>query len=387
MKDMKNVEKSLSLFFAVLLLSQVFSCGKSPEPEAERPKPETATLTFFQLNLWEGMQNVGNGLQSLIDQLVALKPDVASFCEFPSRGTETSPGPHAEYVLRQAAEALYKRTGIRYYKTSMTGSGTRGVLTRHPVVEDATAVPSGKGGTQPWFYRTVINFNGQEIAVYSSHSTPYYYACYLPRGYGDGSSPYGWDKLKDGPVTDVSYLLEREKLGDRMQMAVDLDKDAHGQAAIGRLCLFGGDLNQPSCLDWTKATGDLYQHRGCVVPWTVSDYLLSHGFKDAYREVYPDPVKHPGMTWPVYNKDARKKTEWAAEADERDRIDYVYFRTDERISILKAQLVGPDAMMAESRKVEEVFLDKEAEIILPARNLWCSDHRGLFMTFSVRLPL
>lgn len=379
------MKKMLLLAFAgILLLPQVSSCDRSKA--AGEDNAGTASLTFFQLNLWEGLQNVDNGFQILFDQLVDLKPDVASFCEFPSQGTETSAGPTAEYILKQAIDVLYRETGIRYCKTSMTGNGTRGILTRHPIVEGAAAVASsGKPGAQPWYYRTVINFNGQEIAIYSSHSTPYYYGCYLPRGYGDGSSPYGWNKLSDGPVTDVSFILDREKLGDRVQMAVDLDADTKDQAAAGRLCIYAGDLNQPSHLDWTQQTRNLFQHNGCVVPWTVSEYLLAHGFKDAYREVYPDPVKYPGLTWPVCNKDAKKRTEWAAEADERDRIDYVYFREDERISVRKAQLVGPDAMMAESRKVPDAFIDKESEIILPAGNRWASDHRGLFMTFEIKL--
>lgn len=350
-------------------------------------KTSVSYLSFFQLNLWEGLQNVEGGLQILLDQLAALQPDVASFCEFPAQGEENTAGPYAEYILKKAIDYLQAKTGIRYYKTSMTGSGTRGLLTKYPIAEGATQVTStGAMSTQPWYYRTVINFKGKEIAVYSSHATPYYYACYLPRGYGDGGSPYNWNKLSDGPITDINKIMEREEKAGRKQLAIDLANDTKIQESMGRLCIFGGDLNQPSHLDWTEATAGLFQHNGCVVPWTISSYLLSKGFKDSYREIYPDPVTHPGNTWPVYNKDAKKATVWAAEADERDRIDYIYFKESSDIKIIRARLVGPDALMAIGVIATDIFVNKAEELISPANNKWASDHRGLFMTFEIRHP-
>lgn len=340
------------------------------------------TLKFFQLNIWEGLANVDNGLNVFCDQLVALMPDVASFCEFPTRGTESVRERSAEYILGQAIDYIFERTGVRYYKTSMSGSGTRGILTRFPIVEGASQVASTKDpGHQQWFYRTVIDVHGQEVAVYSSHSVHYYYA-YLPRGYGDGCDPYGWDRLADGPVSDRKIVVERDVAGDRLQMAVDLKNDTDVQASLGRLCIYAGDLNQPSHLDWTKRTRNLWGHNGLAIPWSVSTFLLANGFSDAYRTVYPNPLKNPGFTWPVYNKDAKKSTAWAPEADERDRIDFVYFRNDDRIRVLKAQIVGPDSSIDHGKPARDKVSD--GELILPAGEVWCSDHRGLLITFGIR---
>lgn len=263
-------------------------------------------FTFLQLNLWEGIANVNNGQEALIKQLAELKPDAASFCEFTSED-------NARTILTAVAAELYKRTGIRYTYTCKGGSGTRGLLTRHPVL--STDAVNGN----LWFYRTVVDFYGQQMAIYASHAYHMYYACYLPRGYGDGSSPYGWDKLADGPITDIDFILDREEKSGRTQIAKDLTADTRAQQAQGRLCIFGGDLNQPSHLDWTEAMKDKYEHNGCVVAWPISTTCYADGMKDAYREVYPDPVTHPAVTWPVNNKDARKETQWAADADERDR--------------------------------------------------------------------
>ena len=376
------------------LMLQVSACGKdngssssTSTDDNKGGSEETATtnqLTFFQLNLWEGLQNINDGYNTFYNQLISLMPDVASFCEFPAQGTETTAGPYAEYLLKQAIDKIYAKTGVQYYKTSMTGSGTRGVLTRYKIVEGATKVASTKSPNyQIWYYRTVIDFKGQEIAIYSSHSTPDYYACYLPRGYGDGSSPYTWAKLASGPITDLDLIKSRDVLGDRVQLAIDLYNDTKTQAAKGRLCIFGGDLNQPSHLDWTEATKNKFEHSGMVVPWSVSEYLLSNGFSDAYRTVYPDPVKYPGITWPVYNKDAKKTTAWAPEADERDRIDFVYFLNNDKIKVKKAQMVGPDCTMEYGKKSQDTFVNKSEELILPTNDTWASDHRGLFITFDI----
>lgn len=330
-------------------------------------------FTFLQLNLWEGLSNVDNGQEALVKQLAELKPDAASFCEFRSSD-------EAESVLSAVAAELYKRTGIRYTHTCRSGSGTRGLLTRHQVL--STDAVNGN----LWFYRTVVDFYGQEMAIYASHAYHMYYACYLPRGYGDGSTPYGWDKLADGPITDVDFILEREEKSGRTQIAKDLTADSKTQQAQGRLCIFGGDLNQPSHLDWTEAMKDKYEHNGCVVAWPISTVCLADGMQDAYRTVYPDPVTHPAVTWPVSNKDAKKITQWAAEADERDRIDFVYYRPDAKFAPKKARIMGPSAMISKSVVVEDQFVDKAEELIEPVGGVWPSDHRGLFITFEVQFP-
>lgn len=380
----------LRVVVAFLILTTFFQAFQHADvrpdisPGVEERLDSCMSLTFFQLNIWEGLGNIDNGQDVLNDQLLSLMPDVASFCEFPSKGDETVKGASAEYILKQAIDYLFEKTGVRYYKTSMTGSGTRGILTRFPIVEDASPVASSNGsGPQPWFYRTVINFHGQEVAVYSSHSVHYYYACYLSRGYGDGSEPYGWDKLKDGPVTDLEAVVARDVTGNRIQMAIDLTEDVEEQAAKGRVCIYAGDLNQPSHLDWTEETKNIRGHGGLVVPWSVSSYLSANGFHDAYRVVYPDPVKNPGFTWPVLNIDAKKVTSWAPEADERDRIDFVYYYDSERIAVRKAQLVGPDMTIEHGDPVHDP-LSKD-ELIHPANNIWCSDHRGLLITFGISI--
>lgn len=78
----------------------------------------------------------------------------------------------------------------------------------------------------------------------------------------------------------------------------------------------------------------------------------------------------------------RRVPHGAPEADERDRIDFVYYLEDDRISVLKAQLVGPAATIEKGSPVDDPVV--RDELILPANGIWCSDHRGLLITFGIR---
>lgn len=101
----------------------------------------------------------------------------------------------------------------------------------------------------------------------------------------------------------------------------------------------GGDFNEPSHQDWTEETKDLYDHHGFVIPWTVPVLLDEAGLKDAYREFYPDVLNYPGFTYPSDNpaKPADKIT-WAPKADERDRIDYIWYYPEKGLKVKDAAI-------------------------------------------------
>jgi len=85
--------------------------------------------------------------------------------------------------------------------------------------------------------------------------------------------------------------------------------------------IMGGDFNSHSHLDWIEATKNMYHHGGAVVRWPVSSAMTGAGFKDAYREIHPDPVKDPGTTWlPARGENGELFY------DRQDRIDYIYYR-------------------------------------------------------------
>lgn len=81
--------------------------------------------------------------------------------------------------------------------------------------------------------------------------------------------------------------------------------------------IMGGDFNIHSHLDWTEATRNLYNHGGTVVHWPVSVAMEKAGFKDSFREMNPDPVQKPGVTWLTDEDGAETRM---------DRIDYIYYQ-------------------------------------------------------------
>ena len=173
-------------------------------------------LTLFQLNIWEECgHNSTDGysaFQSLVDQIVALEPDFATFCELYKNGDDM--------VMKKLVAALKER-GLTYYAETgfgKGGGGARGLLSKYPI-EETELINS-------WMFKGVCNVDGKRIAIYPSHSNYVYYSCYYPRGYNDGGGNSGWEKLSDGPNTDVSEILERNALSGRPESAREFVENA-----------------------------------------------------------------------------------------------------------------------------------------------------------------
>lgn len=103
------------------------------------------------------------------------------------------------------------------------------------------------------------------------------------------------------PLTDVAEILRRNALSKREEAVDSFLNDARKQAQAGAMVIIGGDFNEPSHLDWIEATRDSADHHGVVIDWPCTAALTAAGFKDAYRVVYPNPVTHPGYTYPTAN--------------------------------------------------------------------------------------
>ncbi|RUQ96896.1 endonuclease/exonuclease/phosphatase family protein [Labedella endophytica] len=334
---------------------------EAPEPEpspSTSPKPavdgvsELSVLTF---NLWHGGTQIDDGTARIAEIIAESDADVVFT---PEKGAIT--------------DELAALLGFDYVDATDTG-----VISRYPIVETATV------GTD--WTKAVIDVNGTETAVYGGHLEYRWYANYLPRGYGGeihGDYPDGWDTWDqlDAPVTDVDLILQASNDSDRPEETALVVADAAAERAAGRLAVIGGDFNEPSGEDWTTATADMFDHNGTVIAWPALQVLLDAGFIDSYREKYPDPVTHPGITWSIENPafDPLELT-WTPEADERDRIDFVFFGPDERIALQDSVIVGPQGTIVDG---EVVGPDSEDPIVTPA-GVWPSDHKAVLSTFSV----
>ena len=104
------------------------------------------------------------------------------------------------------------------------------------------------------------------------------------------------------------------------------------------------------------------------------------GFIDSYREIYPNPLTHPGFTYPSDNPlKTPEKLTWAPKADERDRIDFIFYQ-GKGLQAEKAVIFGPKGSIVRSQRVEETSKDQ----FLTPKNVWPTDHKGLLVTFRFK---
>lgn len=328
-----------------------------PAPPAD-PKPQVdgiSELNVLSFNVWHGGTQIADGAQQIADIIRETDADVTFLPE-----------------VGQAPAQVGALLGYDHLIATDTG-----IVSRYPIVSTDTV---GK-----WWSKAVIDVNGTEVVVYGGHLEYRWYTTYLPRAYGGeihGDWPPGWntwDKL-DAPVTDVEAILAANVQSGRPAAAAELVADLAIERAAGRLAVVGGDFNEPPSQDWTEATADLFDHNGVVIPWQTTQTLLDGGLVDAFRTVHPDPVANPGFTWPSDNElFPTSSLTWAPEADERDRIDYIFATPDARLVIDGSSVVGPQSTVVRNERV----VDDSADEILTPKAVWPSDHKAVIAQFRI----
>ncbi|GAB3660117.1 endonuclease/exonuclease/phosphatase family protein [Echinicola sediminis] len=87
--------------------------------------------------------------------------------------------------------------------------------------------------------------------------------------------------------------------------------------------ILGGDFNVWSHLDWTEETKGLHGEK--VVSWWTSSQFENAGLKDSFREVNPNPLSHPGISWGMPDK------------KDDHRIDYLLYKGD-RLEVMESEV-------------------------------------------------
>ncbi|MEV6983716.1 endonuclease/exonuclease/phosphatase family protein [Sphaerisporangium sp. NPDC051017] len=319
------------------------------------PKPAVggvSELNVLSFNLWNGASGIPNGPGEVAKIIQQTDTDVAFL-------------PEKNNAPAQIAAIL------GYQQLTATDTG---IISRYPILASTTV-----GGR---WTKAILDVNGTEVAVYGGHLEYRWYSEYLPRAYGPGAvgnwpqAWKGWGELP-APVTDVKTILDMNAQSGRIQSAEQVLADAAIEQEKGRPVLVGGDFNEPSVQDWTEATKDLFDHRGTVVPWQTTKTLLDGGLLDSFRVEHPDPVRNPGITWPSYNPIAQ--TTWAPKADERDRIDYIFYAPGDNIALTSSQLVGPQKTVVRNVGVA----DDSDDVIFTPNAVWPSDHKAVLSTFRI----
>jgi len=316
------------------------------------------SLKVLQFNIWQEGTKVPGGYEAIADQIIASGADLVTLSEVRNyKGTR---------FCDRIVETL-KGKGQVFYSFY---SYDTGLLSKYPITDSTAVFPCiGDHGS---VYRALIDMNGVEVALYTAHLDYLNCTYYDVRGY-DGSA---WKPRP--PLTDVDSILINNVVSKRdngIRAFLDYAREDRDK---GRIVLIGGDFNEPSFLDWTKDTKDLFDHHGAVVPWTVSTMLYANGYVDAYRSLYPDPVTHPGFTYPVDNPivDVNKLT-WAPEADERERIDFIYYSPCPMLELKDVVIWGGDGSICQSERVKENTQDAFRQL----EGVWPSDHKAVLATF------
>ncbi|MEY4377041.1 MAG: hypothetical protein RJB26_1591 [Pseudomonadota bacterium] len=186
---------------------------------------------------------------------------------------------------------------------------------------------------------------GEVVAVANTH---------LP------SDLYGPEAVRDGEGLAAVLALEEQA---RVPSARAL-QTLGSLAADGIPVFLTGDFNTPSHRDWTPAM-QLLRPEAIRYPvaWPSTALLEAAGLRDSFREVFPNPVATPGLTWT-----AGMPAPYIPPRETLDRIDFIFS--------------GGTTATVDSRILGEAGGAGVSASVTP----WPSDHRAVVSTFEV-LPV
>ncbi|PHM69086.1 endonuclease/exonuclease/phosphatase family protein [Xenorhabdus sp. KJ12.1] len=320
-------------------------------------KNNNIQLKALTLNIWQEGTQVTGGYGGIVNTIINSNADIISLSEVRNY--------HSDFTS-QLSKSLNDK-GYKYY-TYRSGNDV-GILSKYPINQHSDINS---------FTKASINISGENIEFYAGHLDYHNYATYLPRGYDANN----WSELPNGPDTNLNDILNVNNNSGRPASIQAFIPDAKNELNNKKIVIMAGDFNEPSWLDWTEATKELFDHHGAIVPWTSTKLLAEAGYLDTYRTKYPDPVKYPGFTWVANNPDvAINKLTWAPKADERDRIDYIFYYPSPQLLVKDAFIVGPSSSIVKSQRVKESSDDK----FVTPKGVWPSDHKGVLITFNLKI--
>lgn len=318
-------------------------------------------VSFLTLNTWQEGTSVPNGLLKIRDIIINTSPDIVAFTEVRNYNNEDWTSKMLSELVQEGHDYVGKFIG-----------GDVSIISKFPI-KSSSLIYDGEGSIAMF----EVQLSDRSILVACAHLDYKHYACYLPRGYNGGTPD--WKLNDDGtglplPITDLSIILEYNQKSKRDEQITAFIKATKAET---RPVILIGDFNEPSYLDWTIGTKNMYDHHNTVINWPITKDLLDNGFIDAFRAYYPDEVTHPGMTWPSF-VDGLGSTSWTPLADERDRIDYIMYK-GAGINTSFASIVGPKKVYAYGT-VDSSMLDTTLASDLE----WPSDHRGVLAILKWR---
>lgn len=340
----------------IILMMNLQSCASKLEKE----------LSFLTFNIWQEGTSVPNGLEKIKEIVLATDPDVVCFIEVRN---------YKELDWTTKIVNLLAENGKVYHRGYIGGDVA--FISKYPLTNGRQLFANTDKGTVVSFE---LNLKGNTIILSGMHLDYTYYASNLPRGYY-GSDP-NWKMIDNGsgkprPITDVDSI-QAYNLKSARDEAIESFVEAMDSVSVPVVVM--GDFNEPSFLDWTDRTKNMFDHHGVVLPWYNTKVLHKAAYIDVFRTYYPDELINPGFTWPSFVHE-KESTSWTPLADDRDRIDYIFIRGD-GVTIKDVHLVGPKDSYINS-KLDT--LDASRERFKANKLAWPSDHKALLARLSFLL--
>ena len=319
-------------------------------------------LKVLQFNIWQEGTVVPGGFDAIIDEIIRTEADLVALSEV------------RNYNNTSLDERMMEALAAKGHTFFARRSQDTGLLSRFPILSQEALFPVKND--QGSITKAIIDVHGVEVAFYSGHLDYRNCSLYLPRGY-NGST---WAKLP-APITDNADIAA-DNLQSKRDEAIDtFIADALQEISNGREVILGGDFNEPSHLDWIEANKNLYDRNGVVMPWRNTLALSKAGFNDAYREIFPDPLTHPGFTFPADNPLVDiAKLAWSPEADDRDRIDFIFYYPGKRLKLKDARIIGPVGSIVRNERRPESSKDPIEE----SPGIWPTDHKVVLALFVLK---
>lgn len=337
--------------YSLFILAVLFASCQQTRSEHE--------FKVLQFNIWQEGEMVEGGYEALISQIIQTDADLVALSEVRNYNDTR--------FCDRIVESL-KDSGYTYYSFYSSDSG---LLSRYPIKDSTVVFPLQND--QGSAYRALIDMQGKELALYTCHLDYRHCTYYDIYGYSGTT----WEKRE--PLLDVDSILADNVISKRDDAMRAIIAQAKEDIAQNRLVFIGGDFNEPSHLDWTEETKDMYGHQGLVIPWTVSTLLEEAGFKDSYRTFFPSALSHPGFTFPSANPYVDiQKLLWAAESDERERVDFIHYYPYDSLQLKDVVIWGPK----ESIKAGKVVTEQTEDPFVIGTGIWPTDHKAVLATFS-----
>lgn len=244
-----------------------------PSPKIKLTPIPIDSLKVMTYNIWHGGNETGKGIgyKRIAEVIKNSNADIITMQETYGSGA-------------RIADEL----GYYFYLRSSNIS----IMSRYPIKETLASYKPFNNGN------ALITIGNEEVIIASVWLN-------YPIDY--------WSEIDKGNKIDINYWLDKQEGNKKTMEGIINSLKSEINNSDNTPIIVGGDFNTGSHLDWIESTKD--KNAGHVMPFPTGKYMQDLGFKDTFREIYPDPKTERGITWTPINPSTHQ-----------DRIDFIFVK-------------------------------------------------------------